>query len=125
MKHFLTILTLVLFASTTLCFADTNEDSNAVYKLYPTKNMWTFLKLNTRNGQLWQVQFDVSGSNRGEVDLSPITLCFSFEEKNGRFELYPTQNMYNFIMLDRVDGRTWQVQWSQDEENRGIIKITQ
>lgn len=24
-----------------------------VYKLYPTENFWTFLKLDTRNGKIW------------------------------------------------------------------------
>ena len=28
-----------------------------VYQLYPTKNMWTFLKLNTITGQIWIVQW--------------------------------------------------------------------
>ena len=40
-----------------------------------------------------------------------------------RYKLYPTQNMWTFILLDTVDGRTWQVQWSQDEQNRFIIPI--
>ena len=38
--------------------------------------------------------------------------------QNGRFKLYPTGNMYNFIMVDVIDGRTWQVQWNIDEEKR-------
>lgn len=32
-------------------------DEVARYKLYPTTNMWTFLKLDTRNGRIWQVQW--------------------------------------------------------------------
>ena len=43
--------------------------------------------------------------------------------ENGRFTLYPTKNMYNFILLDQVNGKTWQIQWSIDEENRMIIPI--
>lgn len=31
------------------------------YKLYPTTNMWTFLKLNTATGQIWQVQYSING----------------------------------------------------------------
>ena len=36
----------------------------------------------------------------------------------GQFKLYPTKNMYNFVMVDVVDGITYQVQWSLEEENR-------
>ena len=38
--------------------------------------------------------------------------------------LYPTQNMWTFILLDQTDGRTWQVQWSTDYESRGILPIS-
>ena len=38
------------------------------------------------------------------------------------FKLFPTTNMWTFIMLDEVDGRTWQVQWSTDGKE-GIVPI--
>ena len=41
--------------------------------------------------------------------------------QNGRFKLYPTGNMYNFIMVDVIDGRTWQVQWNNSENKRLVI----
>ncbi|MCM1178232.1 MAG: hypothetical protein NC308_04855 [Clostridium sp.] len=41
----------------------------------------------------------------------------------GRFEMYKTENMYNFILLDTSNGNTWQVQWSTDPESRVIIPI--
>ncbi len=43
--------------------------------------------------------------------------------QNGRFKLYPTGNMFNFIMVDVIDGRTWQVQWNVDEENRVVSRF--
>lgn len=95
----------------------------AVYKLFPTQNMWTFIKLNTRNGQMWQVQYDISGDNRGECYLNILPLVTKDKEMNNRFTLYPTQNIYNFILLDQIDGRVWQAQWSIQPENRGIILI--
>lgn len=99
------------------------EDNIAVYQLFPTQNMWTFIKLNTRNGQMWQVQYDINGDNRGEYFLSTLPLVPQDKELNGRFTLYPTQNIYNFILLDQIDGRMWQAQWSMKFENRGIIPI--
>jgi hypothetical protein len=43
--------------------------------------------------------------------------------QNGRFKLYPTENTYNFIMVDVIDGRTWQVQWNIDYDKRLCIRI--
>ena len=42
----------------------------------------------------------------------------------GRFELYPTKNIYNFIMLDVINGETYQVQWSFEYEKRFVSRIT-
>lgn len=94
------------------------------YRLYPTENMWTFVKLNTRTGRLWQVQYDIKGSDRFETYINILPLVDSQEEAvNDRFALYPTQNIYNFLLIDQIDGRIWQVQWSMEPENRGIIPI--
>lgn len=100
------------------------QDSTYVYQLYPTENMWTFIKLDTSNGQMWQVHFAINDdSSRSEEILSLTRLAIAGEAKVGRFCLYPTKNMYNFILLDKKDGRTWQVQWSFDYMNRGILPI--
>ena len=99
---------------------------------------------------MWQVQYDVKGSERFEVNLnttsfatkeeerdgrikSKSTIPFLFlnttsfatkeEERDGRFTLYPTQNMWTFILLDQIDGRMWQVQWSMKEDSRFVIQI--
>lgn len=86
--------------------------------------MWTFILLNTSNGQIWQVQFSINGKGkRGEQPLSFSCLAHGSDAVNGRFELYPTENIYNFILLDQIDGRSWQVQWSLDYRDRGIIPI--
>lgn len=99
-----------------------STDSNVTYRLFSTRNMYTFIKLNTKNGQMWQVQWDTKG-NQLETPLSLITLVTKEEEKNGRFFLYPTTNIYNFILLDQIDGRTWQVQWNIEEKDRMVIRI--
>lgn len=96
---------------------------NVRYKMFPTENIWTFLKLDTRNGKIWQVQYSINDNYRGEVELNSKAFISGEAEENGRFTLYPTKNMFNFILLDQVDGKMWQVQWSVDEENRGVIPI--
>lgn len=94
------------------------------FKLFPTQNLWTFIKLDTQTGQMWQVQFSVSDEyERFESILNSTSLVTDGVNRTGRFELYPTKNFYNFILLDQYDGRTWQVQWSFEEENRVVIPI--
>lgn len=93
-----------------------STDSAVVYRLFATRNMYTFIKLNTRNGQMWQLQWNMESNKRFETTLSDISRINGDEEKNGRFFLYPTSNIYTFILLDQINGRTWQVQWGKERE---------
>lgn len=100
-----------------------SQHTAPAYKLYPTENMWTFLELETFTGKIWQVQYSVSG-DRFKVPINKVDLSFDFTgdlQYAGRFELYSTQNMYNFLLLDRENGQVWQVQWSMDPDKRGIV----
>lgn len=100
-------------------------NNNPAYELYKTENIWTFLKLETSTGKIWQVQFSVGDADAFEVVLSDVSLAFDGMEINGRFKLYPTQNIYNFMLLDTHTGQVYQAQWSHDPENRGVIPISQ
>ena len=95
-----------------------------IYKLFPTENYWTFIKLDTRNGKMWQVHFTISEDGyEGELTLNSSTLLWDDKEIIGRFTLYPTKNMYNFILLDQFNGTTYQVQWNNDENKRFVSRI--
>ena len=129
MKTFL--LTLIFALTTMLTFAQSTSDvpiqnistdSTVVFRLFSTKNMYTFIKLNTRNGQMWQVQWGTESKYRFENSLSDVSWVNTEDERNGRFFLYPTTNIYNFILLDQIDGRAWQVQWGKESE-RMVIRI--
>ena len=106
-----------------LSLVASNTRSEENYKLYPTENMWTFLKLDTRTGKIWQVQYSVNSDSYGEVIVNDWDLTYGSNEKAGRFELYPTQNMYNYLLLDKKDGLIAQIQWSMSAENRGLVRI--
>ena len=96
------------------------------YQLFKTQNMWTFLKLDTATGSIWQVQYGIKGDlSRFQEPLNTDWLIVpSYDEMiSGRFTLYATDNMYNFILLDQIDGRCWQVQWSSDSSERMIVRI--
>lgn len=95
-----------------------------IYRLFPTENYWTFIKLDTRNGKMWQVHFSISeDSFEGELILNSDSLVLAKEEVSGRFILYPTKNTYNFILLDQMNGKTYQVQWNSDKEKRFVSRI--
>ena len=97
---------------------------NTIYQLFPTQNYWTFIKLDTRNGKMWQVHFSVKDDNNtGELVLNSLPLVDKEDEVNGRFTLYPTENMYNFLLLDQIGGAVVQVQWSLETSKRGIVSV--
>lgn len=126
------LFTLIFILFGTISFAQSTSqtpiqnistDGTVVYRLFSTKNMYNFIKLNTRNGKMWQIQWGTERKYRFETILSAMPLVTTDEEKNGRYFLYPTTNSYNFILLDQIDGRTWQVQWSFEENERMVIGI--
>lgn len=125
-------ITLIFLLFATISFAQStlqtplqniSTDSAVNYRLFSTQNLYTFIKLDTRNGKMCQVQWSTKGSEyRFETTRSDISLVNKEEEKNGRFFLYPTTNIYNFILLDQIDGRAWQVQWG-NKEDRMVLQI--
>jgi hypothetical protein len=133
MKTVLFTLTIVLFTNVSFGQTQTNPTNtvqqkkvsdNSIYQLFPTKNYWTFIKLDTRNGKMWQVQFSVADDkNTGELILNSLSLVDKEEDINGRFTLYPTENMYNFLLLDQISGIVVQVQWSLDAKKRGLVSV--
>jgi hypothetical protein len=95
----------------------------ANFRLFPTTNMWTFLKLDTRNGLMWQVQYSLNSENRMVTYLNLDRLASVNEEVKDRFTLYPTTNIWTFLLLDQVEGTPYQVQWSTDPEKRFVNRI--
>lgn len=93
------------------------------YQLFPTENTWALIKLNTRNGKIWQVHYSVSDDYEGQIPLNRYSLVLPEEEINGRFTLHATPNMFNFILLDKINGKTWKVQWNNDKDKRFIRRI--
>ena len=129
MKKVFFVLCVLSFGCCEMSFAQDIQTDNAQiettecpenYKLYPTENMWTFLKLDTRTGRVWQVQYATSGKNYGEVIVNDKDLTFGDNGAAGRFELYPTKNIYTFMLLDKKNGVVAQLQWSMSIEDRGI-----
>ena len=100
-----------------------SQDCHVTYKLYPTQNIWIFIKLDTRNGKMTRIQCGLKANKSSETTLNDSSLIDGEKEINGRFTLYGTFNAYNFILLDRFNGKLWQVQWSAKPENGVVVPI--
>lgn len=93
------------------------------YKLYQTENIYTLLQLDTKTGKIEQVQWSLDSNNEGSVTINEVDLSLGFGLGSGSFELYPTKNMYQFILLDKTNGRKWHVQWGMKATQRWIRRI--
>lgn len=101
-----------------------SPDSDVTYRLFKTQNMHIFIKLNTSDGTMKLVQYSTESiDDMLEVSLSDTKLATGNDVKNGRFYLYPNDNFFTFLLLDQVDGRVWQVQWSTDPKDFGVFRI--
>ena len=104
------------------------QNPDATFRIFRTQNIFTLLKLDTRTGQIWQVQWGNDDDHRFTVAINRTVLlpAGSVERpailKPGRFTLSPTLNIHVFILLDVEDGRTWAVQWG-DAAQRFILAI--
>ena len=110
------------------------------YKVYPTENKEVSLKLDSATGEVWQVKIGIETGEEvaTKIDFISNKTASTFEKvtdfsdimknfrvaQNGRFELFPTDNIHEFLMVDTILGTTYQVQWHDQQEKRLISAIT-
>lgn len=93
------------------------------YKMYQTENIYNLLRLDTKTGQIKQVQWSLDSEDEVSVTINGEDLSWVYGYGSGSFELYPTKNMYQFILIDQTDGRMWHVQWGMENSKRWIRRI--
>lgn len=104
------------------------------FKLYQTENVYTLLKLDTSTGEVEQVQWSLNDNQEGTNYIDRPLIYQEgpngegggyecVEGVAGRFELYPTLNMYQFILLDQVTGKAFHVQWGFSSSKRWMRAI--
>ena len=79
----------------------------------------------------WEEEYNSKPDSIVSIEDKAYFKPFTLEErlvykkiaKNGRFKLYPTDNSYNFIMVDVITGDSYQVQWNIDKEKRLVYKF--
>ena len=103
---------------------ETSQSFKQRYKLYQTENIYTLLQLDTKTGMIEQVQWSLDPANEGSFTINGVDLSLNSNRYGaGSFELYPTKNMYQFILLDKENGRKWHVQWGTEGEKCWIRRI--
>jgi hypothetical protein len=133
MKTYIFLLAAILFAGPSLMAngdpikmeTDPIQRLDVRFRLFKTQNVYTHLLLDTATGAIWQLQWSIDEkASRGCLAIRDTPLLPKGEQPAiGRFALYPTANMFNFILLDTDTGRTWQCQWSLDASPRGLFVI--
>lgn len=117
-------LCLLMSLTAVLGFSNILDDSEQSqrFELYPTQNTFNFLKFDKKTGKIYQVQWSLEGEKEFSITLNGIDLS-QFSTDGNCFKLYPTKNMWQFILLDGASGRAWHVQWGFEEKNRWIKRI--
>lgn len=87
------------------------------YIVYRTTNIYNSLKLDTASGRITALQIGINN----DKSRFEYTVCNAIEDDPkwriiGRYELYPTGNNFNFILIDTILGQAYQVQWSTKNE---------
>lgn len=79
---------------------------NTNYALYPAIT-GVFLRLDTRDGTIQGIVPSNPKKNL-VINAEPLTL----DKKPGRFELYPTDSSWVWLLFDSETGNMWNVNWS-------------
>ena len=82
------------------------------------------IKLDTATGIIKLVQWSLDSDKEFETYVNSEDLSGGLLSEKGRFELYPTKNMFQFILLDTLIGSTWHVQWGTKESQMWIRRIS-
>lgn len=113
------IMTAGVIAQERMQFNAVNHETNSAlrYKLYPTFDDGIFLKLDTQTGHVSMLQYSANNKeNKGEIYIGiPTEVYEGNEAVNGRYEVYPTANMWVFLMIDQINGNTYHIRWSDKD----------
>jgi hypothetical protein len=91
----------------------TPHNLNSRSCLYGCNDYW--------RGKVTALQISLNDVYGMEYDITDAVV--PDERLIGRFELYPTNNVYNFILLDTIFGDAYQVQWSTNKDECMRIRL--
>ena len=95
----------------------TSKSTNHV--LYPAIT-GVFLRLDTRDGTIQAIVPSNPKKNR-VLNAEPLAL----DKKPGRFEMYPTDSSWVWVLFDSETGNMWNVNWSAKSDVLSKIPVTE
>lgn len=111
----LSIVTFCLWAEDISVVIPTSKDTN--YALYPVST-GVFLRLDTRDGTIIGIAPTDPKQSR-ILNSRPL----ASDNKTGRFELYPTENSWEWILFDTTTGEVWLLRWTAKNDILTKINI--
>lgn len=123
MKQFISLILLFILSFSTIhaenveVVIPTNKSAN--YALYPATT-GVFLRLDTRDGTIQAIIPSDSKKNR-VLNSQPLVS----NNDPGRFELYPTDNIWEWLLFDNVTGEMWILKWSARHNILSKISIVE
>jgi len=94
------------------------------FRVFKTANLWNQLLLNTMDGRVWQIAFTVDRNGvRALVPINSTPLVTGKDALVGRFTLYPTDNIWTFLLVDQFSGEVWQCQFGIEDGYRWLKPI--
>ena len=108
---FLTLLSFLsssIFAQNQQSKSDTLSNSPNIiepfnYSIFPTNDESIFIKLDSRNGKMWQIQLYMDKSSCCETVLNSFPLVSIEHEQKGRFTIQRSNQLNYFYLLDQID----------------------
>ena len=124
MKRFIVLLTICCLSFATVNADDdvkvvisTSKSTN--YVLYPAIT-GVFLRLDTRDGTIQAIVPSNPKKNR-VLNAEPLAL----DKKPGRFEMYPTDSSWVWVLFDSETGNMWTVNWRAKSDVLSKIPVTE
>lgn len=100
------IYTLIMINNQLLEHIDIDLSLKNRYKLYTTDNLYTLLELDSKIGRIKQVQWSLDSDSEGTFTINNDDLSYGMGYGSDSFELYPTKNMYQFILIDKTEAES-------------------
>lgn len=100
------IYTLIMINNQLLEHIDIDLSLKNRYKLYPTDNLYTLLELDSKIGRIKQVQWSLDSDSESTFTINNDDLSYGMGYGSDSFELYPTKNMYQFILIDKTEAES-------------------
>ena len=124
MKRFIVLVTICCLSFAAIYAEDdvkvvipTNKSTN--YALYPVIT-GVVLRLDTRDGTILAVVPSNPKKNR-VLNVEPLAL----DKTPGRFELYPTDSSWVWLLFDTETGKMWNLKWSDKSNQLSKVPINE